>query len=821
MRKIPTLLTILIIVTVTSCSGGGSPVEPTSTPDITTASSSTNSGQHCLLGYWDVFVDAERSSFEIIPLRDPQMHFNIVQPVEHTWKDSYFTVEDMKVEDDSLYVLIGLKHPYPHNIQYTAFDVRAIFISQADYTFPETDANIAYGDDVPRMLNPDGYTRLFNPVQFPEGLPHLLTYTRGELALGYNLTSTVNPYLAFCMNSQRRGFYPWSIEYREMYLHLPHRQLHIGYALDASWAQVTGPIIDPENQFPPEANSPEPYQMEFITDRELEPIVDSNSLLGLVVYDREGPDSLESVEIEAPDLFSGTRRLNLAADLGDSMYGYIGTIENELGADYGEYPVLAKIVDKTADPNLGTLEAFQLLRLRIKKGWARTFPHNGGSYLTAIATDSNDHIFAAGSNPFGGGNFLEDFDPGPGFDEHVADAYLVEYDSRGDYLRGVFWLGEITFSEMVIENSDIYLAGSFRGSVDFDPGPGNETRTAADYSSYAFVLKMSLDGAFIWVRTWGPCHLGGLASDHNGNIYTAGTFLDQVDFDPDPLETDILSPVSYGDAFLSCMDSEGDYKWARHWGWAAGNAVACDSTGTAYITGYFFETVDFDPGDGTDEHESNGDQDVFLSRFNSSGEFSWAKTWGGEATGHEGDEAIAIAIGNSSELYITGKFYEQADFDPGPGTYVLYADSDQDAFLSKFNTSGQFIWARNWGGSNSNRTPNNNYGIDVAIDNLGNVVVVGRAAGGCDFDPGPGTDIQFEGSSSAMFVSSFSSAGIYKWAQYWDQGGYVDDVATGLDNSVYLCGDWPAYLYDIDPTDGVDNWDYGGFILKLSSDGEY
>jgi hypothetical protein len=95
-----------------------------------------------------------------------------------------------------------------------------------------------------------------------------------------------------------------------------------------------------------------------------------------------------------------------------------------------------------------------------------------------------------------------------------------------------------------------------------------------------------------------------------------------VDFDPGPGEDNHTSNGSPSwDAFLSKFDPNGNFVWARTWGgsdnWDGdeGYGVAADGSGNAFVTGYFNETVDFDPGPGVDNHTSNGGWDVFLSKF--------------------------------------------------------------------------------------------------------------------------------------------------------------------------------------------------------------
>ena len=60
-----------------------------------------------------------------------------------------------------------------------------------------------------------------------------------------------------------------------------------------------------------------------------------------------------------------------------------------------------------------------------------------------------------------------------------------------------------------------------------------------------------------------------------------------------------------------------------------GRSVAVDSSGNVYTTGYFSGTSEFDPGSGTSDLTSNGDEDVFVSKLDSSGYLVWAKNLGG------------------------------------------------------------------------------------------------------------------------------------------------------------------------------------------------
>jgi hypothetical protein len=132
--------------------------------------------------------------------------------------------------------------------------------------------------------------------------------------------------------------------------------------------------------------------------------------------------------------------------------------------------------------------------------------------------------------------------------------------------------------------------------------------------------------------------------------------------------------------------------WARTWGatswtdndWSGG--VAVDNSGNAYIIGSFKGTTDFDPGPGVDEHSSDPEYypDVFLSKFDSNGDFQWVSTWGGLWD----DLGSGVDVSDSGGLYVTGEFGHIVDLDPGPAGEPYIADGWEDIFLSKFSLDG-------------------------------------------------------------------------------------------------------------------------------------
>ena len=83
---------------------------------------------------------------------------------------------------------------------------------------------------------------------------------------------------------------------------------------------------------------------------------------------------------------------------------------------------------------------------------------------------------------------------------------------------------------------NLYIAGQFEGTVDFDPGPGTQNLVCSGASDH-FILKLDANGAFVWVRqlaTGLTNSFIGLSVDGSGNVFVGGTFSQVGDFDPGP-----------------------------------------------------------------------------------------------------------------------------------------------------------------------------------------------------------------------------------------------------------------------------------------------
>src|SRR5262249_35059692 len=158
--------------------------------------------------------------------------------------------------------------------------------------------------------------------------------------------------------------------------------------------------------------------------------------------------------------------------------------------------------------------------------------------------------------------------------------------------------------------------------------------------------------------------------------------------------------------------------WARQLGGTSndqGDGVAVDASSNVLITGFFDGTADFDPGSGTSSLTGFGSNDIFVSKLDSSGNFVWARQLGGMSQ----EQGNSITVDASGNVLTTGTFGGTADFDPGSGTSNLTGIGSTDIFVSKLDSSGNFVWARQLGGTSQEQ------GTGIAVDSLGNVLTTG------------------------------------------------------------------------------------------------
>jgi hypothetical protein len=371
---------------------------------------------------------------------------------------------------------------------------------------------------------------------------------------------------------------------------------------------------------------------------------------------------------------------------------------------------------------------------------------------------------------------------------------------------------------------NIYTTGYFQDTVDFDPGPGVYVMIASGNSDI-FISKTDNAGNFIWAKSMGgsgEASAFSIALDGSGNIYTTGYFTYSCDFDPDPVISYNLVSAGIEEAFISKLDSSGNFVWAKLISGIAdqrGYSLALDDSANVFTTGYFADTTDFDPGVDTFNITTTGLYwDIYISKLDSSGKFVWAKSFG-DSLGGFGYSVVVDAHGN---VFTSGFFSGTVDFDPGPGIFNLVSGPWTNTFISKLDNAGNFKMATAF---NVSESPFDNY---LAVDDSGFMYLTGAFYATADMDPDSSGIFNLNSAGGYdIFIAKYDSLAHFIWAK--GMGGIADDwgQCIKLDSSgnIYVAGTFKGNI-DMDPDTGVFNITSNGaprdnFISKFDNSGNF
>ena len=318
--------------------------------------------------------------------------------------------------------------------------------------------------------------------------------------------------------------------------------------------------------------------------------------------------------------------------------------------------------------------------------WAVGLGANLNDRGTAVAVDDAGGVLVGGWF-----NNTVDFDPGAGtatlLSTGSSDAFVLKLSASGAYL----WarrFGSTSSDEVQAlgagQDGAVYAVGSYRGTVDFDPGAGTDV-IAAVGNEDAFMLKLTAAGDHVWAGSVGSTNVDRARSvDVHANeaVYVAGTFSGATaDLDPGP-GTLNFSPVSTPDAFLLRLDTAGVLDWAAQIGGPSDEDVrTCrvNASGLPVLCGTFSVGVDLDPGPGTFNLSSAGSTDIFLAQYTADGQLAWGFRQGGSNF-----ELCAADLDDAGNVFAAGMFVGSMDLDPGAADLTVSSFGANDVFIQKF-----------------------------------------------------------------------------------------------------------------------------------------
>lgn len=382
--------------------------------------------------------------------------------------------------------------------------------------------------------------------------------------------------------------------------------------------------------------------------------------------------------------------------------------------------------------------------------------------------------------------------------------------------------GDQTKQVVVGPQGSIYSIGRYADTAYISSGSAGPI-LPHQYNDF-FIQKMDASGNLVWVKGMGSNKQDDalcIAVDDTGNVYITGYYQDTLDCDPGSGVYNLTPTIFSGlDAFLIKLDPNGNFLWANKLGgteYENGDFVGVDSFGFVYMAGYTFGTMDMDPGPGTANITTAGNNDIFIIKFNAAGKYIWGKRMGGTGV----DIPQAGYIDKAGNIYTTGYFQSSVDFNPGAASYSLTASGQEDVFISKLDSGGNFVLARSMGGTLKD------YGYGIHVDITGNIYTTGYFQGTADFLPGTGSYNLVSAGGQDVFVSKLSNQGNFVWAKRIGASGNDIGYCTKMDavQHVYCTG---SFTGKVDFNTGSDslffttpNTNTDGFVLELDSAGNF
>jgi len=330
--------------------------------------------------------------------------------------------------------------------------------------------------------------------------------------------------------------------------------------------------------------------------------------------------------------------------------------------------------------------------------------------------------------------------------------------------------------------------------------------TIATCEDDIFLAKYDTSGNVLWAKSadgTGDDGASSVAVDASGNIYVVGYFGDTLTFG-----STTLTNAGHYDIFLVKYDTSGNMLWAKSAGGTGDDnaySVTVDASGNSYVAGSFLSpTLTFGS---TTLTNASSDGDIFLAKYDASGNVLWAKSAGGT----DGDVASSVAVDASGNTYVAGWFYSPT-LTFGSTTLTNTNVWEDDIFLAKYDANGNVLWAKSAGGTDDD------VASSVAVDASGNTYVAGWF-----YSPtitfGSSTLTNTNVWEDDIFLAKYDANGNVLWAK--SAGGTDDDgassVAVDASGNTYVAG----WFLSPTITFGSTTLTYAGsgdiFLAKLSS----
>lgn len=449
------------------------------------------------------------------------------------------------------------------------------------------------------------------------------------------------------------------------------------------------------------------------------------------------------------------------------------------------------------------------------------FNGNRNDYGRDIAVDDKENIYFCGQ-------FSDsmDFDPGSGENIRLGsnDGFICKLRPNGS----LFWVDQLSttqssdvFSIVLDSSNNLFALGAATGITKLITENDTIVVKPDINNSVFFVAKFDTSGNLKWIKNFAtltPYFVRSLDIDKNSNIYISGKLYDTLDCDPGE-DTFKLFNKSFNDAFIIKLDSSGNFLWANQiyisnpssFSSFDNSSIEVEPNGNVYFYATYQETI-ID----TVNHSGSTEGHIYFSKIDSDGNTLWVNIFSSISnSGYSMGQSIVTD--NNGNLYVAGILIGTLDFDPGDGITNLTSISGNDVFVSKYDTAGKFIWAKQFG--NSQAQP----GVFITNDKTGDIYLTGIFTNTADFDPGSNVyNITAKGFND-IYIEKINKEGMFEWVKQIGEdnvGAECSSLAVDITGNIYSTGYFKGYC-DFNPGRNsfgftTENSFFDIFVQKMS-----
>ena len=330
---------------------------------------------------------------------------------------------------------------------------------------------------------------------------------------------------------------------------------------------------------------------------------------------------------------------------------------------------------------------------------------------------------------------------------------------------------DFTFYSNVPDTSgNTYIAGAFTGTATF----GSFSLTSSGGRDN-FLAKLDCGGNVLWVEKIGGSGDEGewisVTIDQLNNIYITGSHSNGCTFYSSNASNQTISSAGVQDLYLARYTPSGILSWVINAGGGSGDersfSVKTDYQNNVLITGYYGYNGTSATLGGT-SYSCSGVYDLFLEKFDGSGNFIWART-----AGSSGDDiGVGLEVDSNNNVYVSAQYWNTLTINGTAFTLAHASTSGWDAGLLKYDASGNYKWGVGISGNSYD-------GSNMLVYNLGYLYVAGCYQGTCTFGSANASTQTYSSNGGwDIFGAKYDTSGNLIRVDHW--GGTGDDIARSV-----------------------------------------